>query len=298
MIGSEFLKFIDLTKEIKSAQLCRFMDDFFLFDDDEATIRRDFLRIQELLGAKGLNVNPSKTGVGATGSGIDSKISDLQQEIEELVGEADFPIAASSVDGEDVPIILDLTDEQVQKLLTLLTDDRAEEGDIERILSLLRDHADSIVAAISQLFSKFPSVIKQLHWFSGAISDKEALAEELHKLAKSTESLTEYQVFWLAVFCEDYLKGTKRYAETILALYVRSCDYPIARAKILEIPDQWYGLKELRDEYLKTGASHWLSWASAMGTRTLKVAERNYVLDYFSKGSALNFLIASCVKGL
>jgi hypothetical protein len=57
-------------------------------------------------------------------------------------------------------------------------------------------------------------------------------------------------------------------------------------------------MKELREEHLKNGSSDWLSWASAMGSRTLKKAERNYVLDYFSKGSSLNYLISSCVKDM
>jgi hypothetical protein len=45
-----------------------------------------------------------------------------------------------------------------------------------------------------------------------------------------------------------------------------------------------------------TGQSDWLSWSSAIGARTLKAAERNYVLDYFSKSSPMNYLIASGVK--
>jgi len=73
-------------------------------------------------------------------------------------------------------------------------------------------------------------------------------------------------------------------------------DFKIARAKVLEVPEQGFGFKEIRDGYLKTGQSDWLSWASAMGTRSLKAAERNYVLDYFSKGSPLNYLIAGCAK--
>lgn len=298
MIGSEFLKFVDLSKEMKSAQICRFMDDFFIFDNDESNIKTDFLRIQELLGAKGLNINPNKTGIGAGSAGVHSEITELQEELNELIGEEGFRFATSSVDAGDVENDLELEDSQVDRLLALLVDERAEEADVDRILSLLKDHANSIVSIIGHLVSKFPSTLKHLHWFCSAVTDKEELASEIYKLTIAEEYLIEYQVFWLTVICEDHLRGTKKYGETILALYNRSCEYPIARAKVLEIPDQWYGLKEIRDEYLKTGASHWLSWASAMGTRTLKVAERNYVLDYFSKGSPLNYLVASCVKGL
>ncbi|WP_156466605.1 antiviral reverse transcriptase Drt5 [Methylibium sp. Root1272] len=298
MIGSEFLKFIDLSKQIKSSQVCRFMDDFFLFDNNESIIRTDFLRIQELLGAKGLNINPSKTDVGAGSAGVNGEITEIQAEIIALIGGDEIPALPSTVDVDNAQNGLGLSDDQADKLLTLLTNDKAEEADVERILSLLKDHADSIVGVFGQLVSKFPGVVKHLSWFSGAIKNKEDLSTEVYKLASGAANLIEYQIFWLAVICEDHLKGTKDYSNAVLALYGRSCDYPIARAKILEMPDQWYGLKEIRDEYLKTGASHWLSWASAMGTRTLKLAERKYVLDYFSKGSPVNHLVASCVTSL
>jgi hypothetical protein len=82
----------------------------------------------------------------------------------------------------------------------------------------------------------------------------------------------------------------------MVKLYELTGDMKIARAKVLEIPEQGFGFKELRDGYLKTGQSDWLSWSSAVGARSLKAAERNYVLDYFSKSSPMNHLIASGVK--
>ena len=80
-----------------------------------------------------------------------------------------------------------------------------------------------------------------------------------------------------------------------MKLYARTSEHKLALAKIQEIPDQTFGLKEVREEILKPGASDWLSWAAAMGTRTLKIAERNYVLKYFAKGSPLNYLTVECV---
>src|SRR3546814_20949259 len=61
MIGNEFLKFIELSGQVKCAQTVRFMDDIYLFDDSESVLAKDFIRIQQLLGAYGLNINPSKT---------------------------------------------------------------------------------------------------------------------------------------------------------------------------------------------------------------------------------------------
>lgn len=81
-----------------------------------------------------------------------------------------------------------------------------------------------------------------------------------------------------------------------MRVYERSEAYEIAAAKVLEIPDQTFGLKAIRARILKSGASNWRSWASAMGARTLSAAERNYVLGYFANGSPMNHLIANCVE--
>ncbi|WP_243671945.1 hypothetical protein [Paraburkholderia kirstenboschensis] len=90
--------------------------------------------------------------------------------------------------------------------------------------------------------------------------------------------------------------GVGIYGEILLKLYELSADFKIARAKVLEIPEQGFGFKEIRGEFLKTGQSDWLSWASAIGTHSLKPAERNYALTYFSKGSTMNYLISECAR--
>lgn len=84
----------------------------------------------------------------------------------------------------------------------------------------------------------------------------------------------------------------------LMGLYERSLPHAIACAKVLEIPDQRFGFKEIRADHLKTGASNWLTWASAFGSRSLPKAERNYALAYFSKCSPLNNLVAGCVAKL
>jgi len=66
----------------------------------------------------------------------------------------------------------------------------------------------------------------------------------------------------------------------------------------LEIPEKRFGMKELREEQLKTGASNWLSWASAVGSRKEKKANKNHLLSYFANGSPMNKLIADCIKSL
>ena len=300
MIGSEFLKFVDLSKEVRSARLLRFMDDIYLFDDDEDVITRDFIRIQQLLGGKSLSVNPSKTARVTGEVSISDSVSEIRRELNELIDGADqVAVFGSGVEApvEGAPRHL-LEEAEVQRLLDLLIDVRAEESDVELILAVLQHHSEGIASRLAKLLKRFPNIVKQLHKVCGSVDDKGTVAQEMLNLVRSDAGLIEYQLFWMAAIAEDHLANTPVFEDLIVRIYQRASGMPIAQAKVLEIPNQTGGLKEIRDGHLKGGASSWLTWSSAAGTRTLLKAERNYVLDYFSKGSSMNYLVAECVKQL
>jgi len=308
MIGSEFLRFIENSGQLKSAQTLRFMDDIYLYDNKMENLTQDFLRIQELLGLRALNVNPTKTVVDGEKPTVQDAASAIQTELSEIIEDFDetkifLPSGADieefdkdyeeSPDAED-----DLDEKQIERLLELLADPKAEESDVELILSILQQNSESLSTLIPSLLVRFPNIVKQLYKLAGLITKKDDLTNELLSALERSPQLMEYQLFWIAAMAEDHLSKTARFGELILKLYEKTSNHKIARAKVLEIPDQSFGLKEIRDEILKTGASDWVSWAAAMGTRTLNKAERNYVLNYFSKGSPLNYLISECVKKL
>ena len=308
MIGSEFLRFIENSGQLKSAQTLRFMDDIYLYDNKMENLTQDFLRIQELLGLRALNVNPTKTVVDGEKPTVQDAASAIQTELSEIIEDFDetkmfLPSGAEiedfdedyeePADAED-----DLDEKQIERLLELLADPKAEESDVELILSILQQNSESLSALIPSLLVRFPNIVKQLYKLAGQITKKDDLTNELLSALEKSPHLIEYQLFWIAAMAEDHLSKTARFGELILTLYEKTSNHKIARAKILEIPDQSFGLKEIRDEILKTGASDWVSWAAAMGTRTLNKAERNYALSYFSKGSPLNHLISECVKKL
>jgi len=82
MIGNDFLRFVDQSHQLACSQLIRFMDDFYLFDDDPAVLQADFLRIQALIGGKGLSVNPKKTNrLKATHIDLASGIDDIKKKL-------------------------------------------------------------------------------------------------------------------------------------------------------------------------------------------------------------------------
>jgi len=306
MIGSDFLKFTEQSGQLKSSVLLRFMDDYHLFDDNEDNVNRDFIRIQKMLGDKGLNVNPQKTR--KTVQNVQEKVSEIRQELSEIieveVGESVFGSGFEGPEFEQVEVISDLSKEQIQRLLDFLKDEALDDNDADLILNVLRFHSTDISDYLPLLLDRFPSLSKSIFtslnssnpFVRKVSNDKIAVA--ILEFLKAAEYVSEFQLFWLAVIAEVRLSQTKQYGDMLNSLYAHSSGSIIARAKVLEIPTLKFGMKELRDEHLKNGSSDWLSWSSAMGSRALKRAERNYVLAYFSKGSSLNHLIYSCVKDM
>lgn len=298
MIGNEFLKFVDLSGQVKSAQSVRFMDDFYLFDDSMAVLFRDFATIQQLLGQFALNVNPSKTGVDDFQIDVAAKVSEIKRSLLQVVEIEDYIETASGVEvtSEMIEVEQQLSAGQIETLLAFLKDDALEESDAELILNILRMHSDSLLEYLPVLFARFPNLYKQLHAVCSHVSDKEGLADVLLKFLQESEPMLECQLFWLAHIVEESLAKSTKFGDLAVKLYELTGDARIARAKVLEMPTQNFGFKEIRAEILKSGSSDWTAWAAAVGTRSLKSAERNYMLDYFAKGSPLNYIVATSVK--
>lgn len=78
LLGAEYLKFIDNSAQVRSELQIRFMDDFYLFSDEEDTLFSDFITIQQMLDEKGLSINPEKTQI----SEIDE--IDVRREVDEI----------------------------------------------------------------------------------------------------------------------------------------------------------------------------------------------------------------------
>jgi hypothetical protein len=157
MLGNEFLKYIDLSKFVKSSLIVRFMDDFTLFDDDPSVLQQDFIRIQHLLGQNGLNVNPSKTHYDKPLGNVQETLSDLHGSLLDIVHEIKFIPTASGVQiiEEEEEVESNLSQSQIDALLALLKDENLDESDAERILFFLRSYSDSVLAQIPALLCDF-----------------------------------------------------------------------------------------------------------------------------------------------
>ncbi len=294
MIGSGFLVPIETSNRLQCASMLRFMDDFSLFDDSETTLTSDFVTLQKLLGDKGLSVNPSKTRLPGEKRGepkrqIDKIRSDLLVRRGETLEASGMELS----EDEEEPR---LETSELEFLLHLLRTEDLEEDDADLILVLMRDHSDEVTERFPDIVQRFPNLAKALHRFCAYFEDREWLAEVFATFLKSTQSPTEFQLFWFGKIAEDYLLQTSRASEVLIGLYGADGATPISRAKILEIPERRFGMADLREEFLKTGQSDWLSWASAVGSRTAKSSQRNHLLGYFAKASDMNRLVSDCVR--
>ena len=297
LIGSEFLKFVENSARLKSDVLLRFMDDFYLFSGSEEVINMDFVLIQQLLGERGLSLNPAKTSYESDQRNIAKEIDDIKIDLLK-VRRSMIEVSGIEFEGEEEIVEDELNDEQIEYLLDLLKNPDIDESDAELLLVLLRDHEEEVLPRLDGFLQRFPGLSRNVYHFARHVSGKDMLARIIHNFGKNEAYATEDQLFWMAKVCEEFLSNTSSYRDILLCLYQHPNATDISKAKILEIPEQRFGMPELRGEHLRVGKSDWLSWASAVGSRSASRVSRNHSLTYFGKGSLMNKLIAECVMSI
>lgn len=300
MIGNDFMRFVEESALLHATQVARFMDDVYLFGNDLDQLKADFAETQRVLGLKGLSVNASKTRHFGSlePDEPEEQISDLKKRLLRRRRRLIISHYGDDYDGaeRESAAIPPLDEDEIEFVLSLLSTENLSEDDAELILVVMRDHVDRIQAHLGRFARGFPHLAKNFYNLCGAASDKEAVARIVLNVASAGDHVGEYQLFWLGMMLELYLMDTALAPDIIRSLYRHSSATDISRAKILEIADLRYGLPEMREAYLRDGRSDWLSWSSAVGSRSMDKQARNYLLDYFKNGSAMNELIAGILQ--
>ncbi|MDJ0580716.1 antiviral reverse transcriptase Drt5 [Crocosphaera sp.] len=295
VIGSEFLKFIDNSIRLKCELLLRFMDDIYIFTNNNRVIYHDFLLIQQMAGEKGLNINSSKTKYGDPGIlEISEKIEEVRKQLLRMRTE----MISDYYESEEEPHNLTLSNEQEEYLYSLLNNSELEEADADLILTFMKENGKDVLDNIKIFLYKFPNLIKKIYYYSPFIDNKSDLLEIISEFLDEAEIVTEEQLFWITKIVEDGLRTTVEYSDLLIKIYEHKNSSTISKSKILEIPENRFGMPDLREEHLKEGKADWLSWASAVGSRCLPKSQRNYLLSYFGNVSPINYLIAETVKKL
>lgn len=299
MIGNAFLTDVDAAARLRSAAMARFMDDFYLFDDDANVVRDDFLLVQRLLGSRGLNLNPKKTRFGRDQDDVTTLHRTVDEIKVRLLRRRRASIRASAGPFEDAPEPAEpLTDEEREYLLSLLHGDSLDEEDAELVLTLMGEHSEDVLEFLPSIIARFPNLAKRLFFFCDYVQDREGLAEVVRASLRGDAVTTEFQLFWLAWIAEVYLLRTAHGGEILQALFEAGPATTISKSRVLEIPERRWGLGDLREEQLRTAQSGWLTWAAAIGSRAEPPRRRNHLLGYMANASPLNRLVADCVRAL
>jgi hypothetical protein len=299
VIGAEFLKFVDTSPSIKSQLLLRFMDDYYLFDNDETVINSDFIEIQRMLGEKHLFLNSAKTKIGQIDEiNIEKQVDAIKASLLQV---RRHTIAVSGMEfeeNEEEEEYENLSDEQIGYLLDILKDPDSPEEDAELVLVLLRNHGSDVLERMKSFLERFPSLSKTVYTYCRDLNDKTELSNLVQEFLKTSRNTTENQLFWLTKITEDYLMRSHNYGDIIDLLYNHPHATSLTQAKLLEIPDHRFALPELRSDHLRVGKSDWLSWSAAVGCRKQPKISRNHTLKYFSRASPMNKLISDCISAL
>lgn len=298
MIGNSYLQYIDFNGGLRSKRYLRFMDDFVLFDNDESVLYEDLYKIQILLGNKGLSISEGKLKLpieaddNSDYTDIDNTKIELLNIRENLLQDYD------DIEKDDESEYIPLTEEQRDFIFEILNNAHIEEKDVELVLVLMRDNWEDVWDQVSKIAFEYPNLAKSAHNFFQHVEDKNSISKIILNRVKTGEHLTEYQLFWMAKMCEDFLTQTEVIGELLHALYEHRSATDISRAKILEIQSIYYGLPELREKVLKDGSSTWLSWCAAIGSKPEVKSRRNQYLKYFQNASSVNNIVASAILNL
>jgi hypothetical protein len=296
MIGSHFLSYIDHSSFIGSEYMIRFMDDFVIFSNSKDTLRKDFENIQKLLGQKSLYINSNKTVLFS-----ENKV-EIESEVEKIKSGIMGQVAVSLGSGMGYDaydeIVRQFSPEEINQLASLADNDEVTDNEASIILDCISQHNTDFYTYIPKFIYRFPHLVKKIFHKCNEVNQLDELSVQLENLLVSRYFLNEYQLFWIAAITEEYLLNSKSAGSILAKLYEHKNSTTISKARVLEIPEQRFGMPQLRETHLRNGSSSWLSWASAVGMRNDSKQNRTYLLNYFSKASPINKLIADCITAI
>lgn len=277
-IGNNYLSFAESSLELHSKSIIRFLDDFFFFDDNLATIEQDVFILQQLIGARGLYLNENKTRFGSKNSDFEEKELDSIKKSLLVKREEFFSYDESYEDN----IVLEA--EEVEYLQNILKSKDVSEEDVELALSLFKKDEEEVELLIDTVFNRYPHLIKNLHRHMRDIEDHGILWKEIgHKISQNF--LTEYELFWLARSIIDIYTFGEKSAELLFEIFHHSCSTPIVKAVILEVTNNKYGLEDLKLKALRSGAEGIIASSAVAGLEKLEKSKRNQKYKYIAKSS-------------
>ncbi|MFM1655786.1 reverse transcriptase domain-containing protein [Brevibacillus sp. B_LB10_24] len=298
VVGSFFLSFIEASRELKSEYIIRFMDDFYLLSDKEETILNDIFYIQKLIGEKGLSLNEEKSAVRTTISEEENDDNDIEEVKKSLLQKRRL-IINSYTDEFDEELIEELTDEEVEFLKDMLHKGKnLEDEDIELILSLLTTTEAETIELVRLVLNNSPQLTKNLYHNLKRnymmISDE--IIEEIESYINK-QFITEYQLFWITKILVDFTVLNESIADLLMKIYRHSSVTNVVKCLILEVPENNYGLLELKKQVARGHAPE-LVISAMVGLVSHEKGNRNQIYKYVGKSNSIMRVLTTILSKL
>jgi len=299
-IGNFFLSFVEASRELRSDEIIRFLDDIYLFSNDLQKLENDMFTLQYLLADKGLFLNAQKTIIGSKSSDMDERELDEikiallhKRQIEEDSDRDDeFDEDEDDEDDED----MELTNEEREYLYDLVKSQNEEEEDVELALVLLKDDPNITETLADKVVNGYPSLLRNLYkLFKHVITPSKYAYLFNDKLKK--DHILEYELFWMTRIILDHYPWNTWKADTLMDIYNHRSVTPIIKAAILEDTQSKFGFSELKEAVIKNDGSGTTTFAALAGIRDLERGKRNQHYKYAAKqGPIMKVLCHICSK--
>ncbi|MCP1133296.1 reverse transcriptase domain-containing protein [Paenibacillus polysaccharolyticus] len=298
VVGSNFLSFIEASRELKSEYIIRFMDDIYFFSNNEETIKRDIFNAQRILGEKGLSLNEEKTGVFS--SRVDRE-NDIETVKVSLLEKRRMVINSytDEFDDDNNQELNELTEVETEFLHNLLQDVRnIEDEDIELILSLLMTSESDTIKLTKLVLYKSPQLMKNLYYNikRNYMRISDSVITEIESYLEKT-FIPEYQLFWITKIIVDFTALNESIADLLNSIYRHTSVTNIVKCLILEVPENNYGFLELKKTVARGHAPE-LIISAMVGLLSHEKSNRNQIYKYVAKSNSMLRTIISVLYPL
>ena len=277
-LGNKYLSFTEQSRRLQSAEIIRFMDDYFFFDNKETTIHNDILALQELLGEHHLSLNATKTKIGDTSEIEQNKIDAIMKSL--LAKRQSVKSYLDPFVQTDVC----LEDSEAEYLKELIREPTVSEEDVELALSLLREDPDEALILSNLVLTQYPNLIKSLYWQVLHLPKQISLEQEFTSHLEN-KILSEFELFWLARIVIDHFEMDDKAASLLWKIEAHPGAGTIVKAAIAESPLLEFGFAEHKRSILRDNSEGVLSYASAVGLLGCEKGQRNQQYKYAMKNS-------------
>lgn len=293
-IGNYYLCFIEVSSELSSPAIIRFLDDIYLFSKSERKLRADVLALQQLLGLHNLYLNADKTKFGSRTSQFDERHLDavkkrLLQKREETVGYDE--------DEDETPEV-DLEEAEREYLEQIVNEDRVAEEDLELALALINE-GSTVIRLVELVCDQHPHLIKHVHrLFSTSEVDDDGACWQIFTDRVARSDLSEFELFWIAKIVRDFYEFDQPAADLLTKVYKHSNASHVVKAVVLEHEQNGHGFLEMKESMLRGSAGNICGIAALMGLKDANKAKRNQLCNYVSKAGLHMKVYSDIVKRL